>query len=37
MHGIFKKDFRTVMFTIMNELGSCLAACGDVNRNVMAP
>ena len=21
----------------MNELGSCLASCGDVNRNVMAP
>lgn len=37
MHGIAKRDFRTVMHTIINELGSCLAACGDVNRNIMAP
>lgn len=37
MHGIFKRDFRTVMHGILRELGSCLAACGDVNRNVMAP
>jgi len=37
MHGILKRDFRTVMHGIVNELGSCLAACGDVNRNVMAP
>jgi len=37
MHGIFKRDFRTVQHGILRELGSCLAACGDVNRNVMAP
>ena len=37
LHAVHKRDFRTVQQTIINELGSCLAACGDVNRNVMAP
>ncbi|WP_445636063.1 sulfite reductase, ferredoxin dependent [Nostoc sp. DSM 114161] len=37
LHGILKKNLRTAIATIVNNLGSTLAACGDVNRNVMAP
>ena len=37
MHGIAKADLREVIGTIVRALGSTLAACGDINRNVMAP
>ncbi|MAV13288.1 MAG: NADPH-dependent assimilatory sulfite reductase hemoprotein subunit [Cyanobium sp. MED843] len=37
MHGIPKADLREVIGTIVRNLGSTLAACGDINRNVMAP
>ncbi|ABI47800.1 Ferredoxin-sulfite reductase [Synechococcus sp. CC9311] len=37
MHGIPKADLKTVIGTIIKNLGSTLAACGDINRNVMAP
>jgi len=37
MHGIKKGDIKEVIGTIVKSMGSTLAACGDVNRNVMAP
>jgi len=37
MHGVPKGDLKTVIGTIITNLGSTLAACGDINRNVMAP
>ncbi len=37
MHGIRKENLREVIETIVKSLGSTLAACGDINRNVMAP
>jgi sulfite reductase (ferredoxin) len=37
MHGIAKADLREVIGTIVRALGSTLSACGDINRNVMAP
>ena len=37
MHGIPKSDLKSVIGTIIKNLGSTLAACGDINRNVMAP
>lgn len=37
LHGIPKQDLRTVVGTIVRNMGSTLAACGDINRNVMAP
>ena len=37
MHGIRKENLRKVINTIINSMGSTLAACGDINRNVMAP
>ena len=37
LHGIAKHDLKTVVGTIVRHLGSTLAACGDINRNVMAP
>ena len=37
MHGIKKEDIKEVIGTIVRSMGSTLAACGDVNRNVMAP
>jgi len=37
MHGVAKSDLREVIGTIVHHLGSTLSACGDVNRNVMAP
>ena len=37
LHGIPKDDLRTVVGTIVRNMGSTLAACGDINRNVMAP
>ena len=37
MHGVPKADLKEVIGTIVRNLGSTLAACGDINRNVMAP
>ena len=37
MHGVLKSDLREVIGTIVRGMGSTLAACGDINRNVMAP
>lgn len=37
IHGILKKNLKTVMAQIINNMGSTLGACGDLNRNVMAP
>ncbi|AVH70334.1 sulfite reductase, ferredoxin dependent [Nostoc sp. 'Lobaria pulmonaria (5183) cyanobiont'] len=37
MHGILKKNLKTSIATIVNNLGTTLGACGDINRNVMAP
>ncbi|MBD1927200.1 sulfite reductase, ferredoxin dependent [Trichocoleus sp. FACHB-90] len=37
MHGILKKNLKSAIASIINSMGSTLGACGDVNRNVMAP
>ncbi len=37
MHGILKQDLKTVIADIVHSMGSTLGACGDLNRNVMAP
>ena len=37
MHGIAKADLKEVIGTIVGSMGSTLSACGDINRNVMAP
>ena len=37
MHGIRKDNLKEVIKTIVSAMGSTLAACGDINRNVMAP
>ncbi|KAL8099578.1 hypothetical protein AgCh_032004 [Apium graveolens] len=37
LHGVLKKDLKTVMSTIIRSMGSTLGACGDLNRNVLAP
>jgi len=37
MHGILKKNLKTVIASIVKHMGSTLGACGDLNRNVMAP
>jgi sulfite reductase (ferredoxin) len=37
IHGILKKNLKTVMAHIIKSMGSTLGACGDLNRNVMAP
>ncbi|KAL8483628.1 hypothetical protein ACS0TY_026351 [Phlomoides rotata] len=37
LHGVLKKDLKTVMSSIINSMGSTLGACGDLNRNVLAP
>ncbi|GAB4218142.1 MAG: sulfite reductase, ferredoxin dependent [Synechococcales cyanobacterium] len=36
MHGILKHDLKAVIQDITQEMGSTLATCGDINRNVMA-
>jgi sulfite reductase (ferredoxin) len=36
LHGVLKSDLREVIGQMNAHLGSTLAACGDVNRNVMA-
>ena len=35
--NIRKENIKEVIGTIAKSMGSTLAACGDVNRNVMAP
>ena len=37
MHGILKKNLKRAIAAIIKSMGSTLGACGDVNRNVMAP
>ncbi len=37
LHGILKRNLKTAIATIVKNLGSTLGACGDINRNVMAP
>ncbi|XP_050367311.1 sulfite reductase [ferredoxin], chloroplastic [Argentina anserina] len=37
LHGVLKKDLKTVMGSIIRVMGSTLGACGDLNRNVLAP
>lgn len=37
IHGILKRDLKTVISSIVKSMGSTLGACGDLNRNVMAP
>lgn len=37
LHGVLKKDLKTVMSTLIKNMGSTLGACGDLNRNVLAP
>ena len=37
LHGVRKQHLREVIGTIVRGMGSTLAACGDINRNVMAP
>ncbi|HEY9671263.1 MAG TPA: sulfite reductase, ferredoxin dependent [Waterburya sp.] len=37
IHGILKKNLKTVIGSIIRQMGSTLGACGDLNRNVMAP
>ena len=37
LHGVIKTNLKTSVAAINSELMDTLAACGDVNRNVMAP
>ncbi len=37
LHGVLKKNLKTVIGTIIRHMGSTLGACGDLNRNIMAP
>jgi sulfite reductase (ferredoxin) len=37
IHGILKKNLKTAISEIVRNMGSTLGACGDLNRNVMAP
>jgi sulfite reductase (ferredoxin) len=37
LHGILKKNLKPTIAAIVRNLGSTLGACGDLNRNVMAP
>ncbi|MEH2158141.1 sulfite reductase, ferredoxin dependent [Nostoc sp.] len=37
LHGILKKNLKSAIATIVKNLGTTLGACGDINRNVMAP
>ncbi|CAK7331074.1 unnamed protein product [Dovyalis caffra] len=37
LHGVLKKNLKTVMSSIIHSVGSTLGACGDPNRNVLAP
>lgn len=37
LHGVLKKNLKATIAEIVRNMGSTLSACGDVNRNVMAP
>ena len=37
LHGILKKNLKATIAAIVKNMGSTLGACGDLNRNVMAP
>jgi sulfite reductase (ferredoxin) len=37
LHGVHKTELKETIATINEYLGSTLGACGDINRNVMAP
>jgi sulfite reductase (ferredoxin) len=37
LHGILKQNLKAAIADIIKNLGSTLGACGDINRNVMAP
>ncbi|MCU0537249.1 MAG: sulfite reductase, ferredoxin dependent [Hydrococcus sp. Prado102] len=37
LHGILKKNLKATIAAILRMMGSTLGACGDINRNVMAP
>ncbi|MBF2014527.1 MAG: sulfite reductase, ferredoxin dependent [Rivularia sp. T60_A2020_040] len=37
LHGILKKNLKSTIAAIVKNMGSTLGACGDLNRNVMAP
>jgi len=37
LHGILKQNLKAAIANIIKNLGSTLGACGDINRNVMAP
>ena len=37
VHGILKKNLKSAIAAIVKSMGSTLGACGDLNRNVMAP
>ena len=37
IHGILKKNLKATIAAIVRSMGSTLGACGDLNRNVMAP
>jgi sulfite reductase (ferredoxin) len=37
LHGILKHDLKATIAEIVKNMGSTLGACGDLNRNVMAP
>mmetsp|Transcript_5416 Transcript_5416/g.13559 ORF Transcript_5416/g.13559 Transcript_5416/m.13559 type:complete len:601 (-) Transcript_5416:89-1891(-) len=37
LHGVLKDDLKSVFSTIIKSMGSTLGACGDVNRNILAP
>lgn len=37
IHGILKKNLKNAIASIIRNMGSTLGACGDLNRNVMAP
>jgi sulfite reductase (ferredoxin) len=37
LHGIVKKNLKPTIAAIVRSMGSTLGACGDLNRNVMAP
>ncbi len=37
LHGILKQNLKAAIAAIVKSMGSTLGACGDLNRNVMAP
>jgi sulfite reductase (ferredoxin) len=37
IHAILKENLKTVIADITKNMGSTVGACGDINRNVMAP